>query len=143
MEYSAIPITELIPQRPPFLMVDRVLANSEEDTETVFVIREDNILLDGDHLSAAGLMENMTQSCACRMGCRSVNEDKPIRIGVIGAIKNCCIIRLPSCGETLHTHVCILEEVLHLTLASVVVKVDDNIIATSLVKIAMTDIEAK
>ena len=143
MIYSEIPITELIPQRPPFLMVDRVLASSEEDTETVFEIREDNILLNRERLSAAALIENMTQSCACRMGCRSVNEDKPIRIGVIGAIKNCDITRLPVLGETLHTHVCILEEVLHLTLAHVVVKVEDETIATSLVKIAMTDIEAK
>ena len=73
------------------------------------------------------------------VSCHNVIIEETARSG-IWYTKN---IRMPSCGETLHTHVCILEEVLHLTLASVVVKVDGNIIATSLVKIAMTDIEAK
>ena len=139
MNFQDIPVTELIPQRPPLMLVDKVLHSSEEDTETVLEIREDNIFLDEGHLSMAGLLENMAQSCACRMGCRCIVAGSPVRIGVVGAIRNCIMERLPRLGETLHTHVCIMEEVLNLTLASVVVKVGDETIATTLIKMAMTE----
>ena len=121
------------------MLVDKVLHSSEEETETVLEIREDNIFLDEGHLSMAGLLENMAQSCACRMGCRCIVAGSPVRIGVVGAIRNCIMERLPRLGETLHTHVCIMEEVLNLTLASVVVKVGDETIATTLIKMAMTE----
>ena len=139
VNFQDIPVTELIPQRQPLMLVDKVLHNSEEDTETVLEIREDNIFLDEGHLSMAGLLENMAQSCACRMGCRCIVAGSPVRIGVVGAIRNCIMERLPRLGETLHTHVCIMEEVLNLTLASVVVKVGDETIATTLIKMAMTE----
>ena len=139
VNFQDIPVTELIPQRPPLMLVDKVLHSSEEETETVLEIREDNIFLDEGHLSMAGLLENMAQSCACRMGCRCIVAGSPVRIGVVGAIRNCIMERLPRLGETLHTHVCIMEEVLNLTLASVVVKVGDETIATTLIKMAMTE----
>lgn len=139
VNFQEIPVTELIPHRPPLVLVDKVLHSSEEDTETVLEIREDNVFLEEGHLSMAGLLENMAQSCACRMGCRCIVAGTPVRIGVVGSLKNCVMERLPRLGETLHTHVCIKEEVLNLTLASVVVKVGDEIIATTLIKMAMTE----
>ena len=139
VNYQEIPVTELIPQRPPLVLVDKVLHSSEEDTETVLEIREDNIFLEEGHLSMAGLLENMAQSCACRMGCRCFVSGSPVRIGVVGAIKNCTLDRLPRLGETIHTHVCILEEVFNLTLAGVAVKVGEETIATTLIKMAMTE----
>lgn len=132
-----IPITDLIPQRPPMVMVDRVLHSSRADTETVFEIREDNILLEDGHLTMAGLIENMTQSCACRMGCNCLLDGTPVKIGVVGEIKNCTLERLPKVGEILHTHVCIMEEVMHLTQAGVVVMAGEETIATSRLKIAI------
>ena len=121
---QGIPITDLIPQRPPMVMVDRVLHSSREDTETVFEIREDNILLEDGHLTMAGLIENMTQSCACRMGCNCLLDGTPVKIGVVGEIKNCTLERLP-------------KEVMHLTQAGVVVMAGEETIATSRLKIAI------
>ena len=69
MNLRDIPITSLIPQRPPFVMVDSVLTCEETDSVTEFKVREDNIFLDDMALSPAGIIENMTQSCAARMGC--------------------------------------------------------------------------
>ncbi|MBP5692503.1 MAG: pseudouridylate synthase [Bacteroidales bacterium] len=139
MNYAELSVTSLVPQRPPFLLVDRVLHSSEEDTETVFEIKEDNVFQEDGFLSAAGVMENMAQSCACRMGCRSIDAGNPVKIGVVGAIKNFSLERLPRQGETLHTHVCILEEVFNLTLAGVVVLAGDQTIASCRIKIAVTD----
>ena len=142
MDLTDIPITSLIPQRPPFVMVDRVLTCEKAEAVTEFVVHEDNIFLDDMVLAPAGIMENMTQSCAARMGCINREQKDSIKIGFIGNIRNCAIIRQPRCHETLHTYIEIVEEVLNLTRAHVTTKVGDDIIASAILTIALTDIKA-
>lgn len=139
MDWQSIPITDLIPQRPPFVMVDKVLSCDNTDAITEFVVREDNIFLDDMKLSPAGIIENMAQSCAARMGCISRLSSGPIKIGFIGDIRDCTILRQPDCHETLTTHVEVIEEVFNLTLANVETKVADEVIASARMKIALTD----
>ena len=136
MNCQEIPITKLIPHRPPVVLVDKVLHSSQEDTETLFEIRDDNIFLEEGHLTVAGLIENMAQSCACRMGCKCMAANAPVKIGVVGEIKHFTVERLPRLGEVLNTHVCILEEILNLTLAGVTVLIGDQTIATARIKMA-------
>ena len=137
-----IEITKLIPQRPPIVMVDRVLSSDRTDTYTELTIREDNIFLDDNTLSTAGIMENMMQSCAARMGCINRGRNESIKIGYIGAVKECDFFYSPKCNDTLTTHVHILEEVFHLTLADITVKVGEILVAQANVKIVLTDKEA-
>lgn len=139
MDWQSILITDLIPQRPPFVMVDKVLSCDNTDAITEFVVREDNIFLDDMKLSPAGIIENMAQSCAARMGCISRLSSGPIKIGFIGDIRDCTILRQPDCHETLTTHVEVIEEVFNLTLANVETKVADEVIASARMKIALTD----
>lgn len=139
MDWQSIPITDLIPQRPPFVMVDKVLSCDNTDAITEFVVREDNIFLDDMKLSPAGIIENMAQSCAARMGCISRLSSGTIKIGFIGDIRDCTILRQPDCHETLTTHVEVIEEVFNLTLANVETKVADEVIASARMKIALTD----
>ena len=139
MQFQDVPITQLIPQRPPFVMVDRIVSCDATDAVAEFTVREDNIFLDDMLLSAAGIIENMAQSCAARMGCISMMAGGPIKIGYIGDIRNCTVNRQPCQGEVLTTHVEIIEEVFNLTLAGVETKVGDDIIATARMKIALTD----
>lgn len=142
MELKDIPITSLIPQRPPFVMVDKVLGCGDADAVTELTVREDNIFLDDMKLSPAGMIENMAQACAARMGCVNRMRNEPVKIGFIGDIRDCIILRQPLCHEVLHTHVHIVEEVFNLTLAMVTTKVGDETIASARVKIALTDFEA-
>lgn len=137
-----IPITTLIPQRPPFVMVDRVLSCDKNDAVTDFLIREDNIFLDGGALATSGMIENMAQACAARMGCLDMMGNRSVKIGFIGDIRNCEILRQPLLGETLTTHVHIIEDVFHLTLADVKITVGEETIASARIKIALTDMEA-
>lgn len=142
MELRDIPITSLIPQRPPFVMVDRVLSCDETDALTEFAIREDNIFLDDMKLSAAGMIENMAQSCAARMGCINRMQNESVKIGFIGDIRDCQIIRQPRCHEVVLTHVHVIEDVFNLTLANVTVMVEDETIATARIKIALSETPA-
>lgn len=138
-DLQEIPITELIPQRPPFVMVDRVISCDRTDAVTEFTIREDNVFLDDMKLSPAGIIENMAQSCAARMGCINMMGNEAIKIGYIGDIRGCIILRQPDCHDLLSTTVHVVEEVFNLTLTEVVTKVADEIIATARMKIALTD----
>ena len=142
MELHDIPITSLIPPRPPFVMVDRVLSCDLSDAVTEFAVREDNIFLDDGLLSPAGIIENMAQSCAARMGCVNRMNGEAIKIGFIGDIRNCEIIRQPRCQEMLTTHVNIIEDVFNLTLANVTIHVGDEVIASARIKIALSDVKA-
>lgn len=136
-----IPVTKLIPQRPPFVMVDRMLSCDKKNAVTEFLVREDNILLDDMQLSPAGIIENMAQSCAARMGYVNMMKGESIKIGYIGDVRDCVIQRLPKCHELIQTHIQIVEEVFHLTLAYVHLEIDGETIASSRMKIALTDIE--
>ena len=142
MDFSTIPIKRLIPQRPPFLLVDKVLMCDFTDAMTEFVVRNDNLLTDGMELSAPGLIENMAQSCAARMGCVDMLNNEPVKIGYIGDIRDADIIRLPHCGETLHTTIHVLQDMFNLLLAEVKVFSDSETVATGLFKVAKTDIIA-
>ena len=134
------PITRLIPQRPPFIMVDDVVDFDPILAVTQLEVRPDNLFVDDMQFSPAGIIENMAQSCAARMGYANRLRNEPIRIGYIGDIRDCQILRLPHCHETLHTHVEIVEELFGLTLAIVTVRIAEETIATARMKIAMTDI---
>lgn len=142
MDYKDIPITNLIPQRSPFIMVDRVLNCDMTDAVTEFVVREDNIFLDNMTLAPTGIIENIAQSCAARMGCINMQQEESVKLGFIGDIRNCQIIRRPKCHEKMTTYVNIIEDIFNLTLASVTVKVGDEVISTARIKIALTDMAA-
>ena len=60
MELEKIEMTSLIPQRPPFMMVDRILSCDDSDAVTEFMVRQDNILLDENKLSSAGIVAYCT-----------------------------------------------------------------------------------
>ena len=143
MELEKIEITSLIPQRPPFLMVDRILSCDDTDAVTELMVRQDNILLDDNKFSSAGIVENMAQSCATRMGCVKKLHNEPIKLGYIGEIKNLKIYRQPLLDEHLTTEVHILMDVFDMTLASVCTKVGEEVVAEGRMKLASTNIEAE
>lgn len=142
MDFHDIPITSLIPQRPPFVMVDRVLSCNKTDAVTQFAITDDNIFLDDGMLSTAGIVENMAQSCAARMGCINLMRSESVKIGFIGNIRDSRITRRPHCHEQLTTYVRIIEDVGFLTLADVTVKAGDEVLCSASIKIALTEMEA-
>lgn len=143
MELDQFEMTSLIPQRPPFMMVDKILSCDDTDAVTEFLVRQDNILLDDNKLSSAGIVENMAQSCAARMGCVNLMNNNPIKLGFIGEIKNLKIYRQPMLNDHLTTEVHILMDVLDMTLASVCTKVNGEVIAEARMKLASTAIEAE
>ena len=61
-------ILELIPQRPPMVMIDRLMSCDEKQVVTELLIRPDNIFIDHKGFTSPGLMENIAQTAAARTG---------------------------------------------------------------------------
>ena len=138
-----IPLKELIPQRPPFVMIDRLVSSDAVFSVTELEVRPDNLFVDNGRMTAAGLVENIAQTCAARIGYIKLNSGETVKIGVIGSISNLNIARTPNVGEHLVTTIKLLEEVFQVTLVEAMVKSDDEVLAQCNMKIALTDMDSK
>ncbi|GAA3508353.1 hypothetical protein GCM10022393_19230 [Aquimarina addita] len=136
-------IKRLIPQKDPFVMVDRLLYFDTDTLTSGLEITTDNILTDGDNFSEAGLLEHMAQSTALYRGYQGYQNEganTTPKIGFIGAIKHATIYMLPKIGTTLITTAKIIAEVMHVTLIDIVVKdTNGTIIASSQMKTVVTN----
>ena len=141
MEIKDIDILSLIPQRRPFVMIDRLLSFDKIESSTDFVIREDNIFCKDGLFLETGIMENIAQTCAARIGNININNNESVKIGVIGSIKDLVITKLPKVGATLITKVKVLSEVFAITLVEAEVYDNDELIAKCEMKISLTDKE--
>ena len=131
-------IKELLPQIPPFMMVDELVKYEPGEAETVFTVREDNVMLQDGVLSSAGLMENIAQTSAARIGYYyKYILKEPVKIGFIGAVSKYEVRRLAPVGSTIVTRIDIQEEIFGMSLAKAVVTLDGEIIATAELKLAV------
>ena len=142
MEFEKINILDLLPQHPPFVMVDRLLYYDDITTTTSLTICEDNIFVESNEFTESGIIENIAQTCAARAGNISNEEagNGGVKIGFIGMIRNLEIARLPKTGETLVTQVNLMDEVFQITLVNATVSIGDEIITSCEMKISITGI---
>ncbi len=137
-----IDIHELLPQQEPFVMVGKLTAFDEKRTVTETFIKEDNIFVCDGVFSAPGLVENIAQTCAARIGYfNKYILNKGIQLGFIGAIRNLEITGCPKVGDTITTCVMVIDDVLGMTLANAVVTCNGETLATTEIKIAVKEAE--
>lgn len=140
MDLEQIDIHELLPQREPFVMVDKLVYFDEKTTTTSFLVREDNLFVENGRLNACALAENIAQTCAARLG--YVNKyilKRGIQIGFIGAVKDMKVIDTPFVGDVLTTTIHVLEQIMGLTLVTAVIRIGDRVVTTAEMKIALAD----
>lgn len=128
---------DILPQRPPFIMIDYLTYYDEVKTSTRFTVRQDNIFVADNRMLATGLIENVAQTCAARIGYFNLVGGLPVKIGFIGAISNLNVIRTPQVNEVLDTTIRVKEEVFGMTLVEAETRVGDEIIVTAEMKIAI------
>ena len=127
-------ISEYIPQRPPFVFIDAVEALDAALARTRFTVVSDCVLVTDGALPLSGLMENAAQTCAVRAGYAGGNK-----IGFIGAVKQMEVTRFPHVGETLTTEAKLIQEVLNISLVECTTRVNDEVIATATLKLAIIE----
>ena len=137
-----ISLRELIPQRPPFVMIDKMLSFDMTVTTTQLEVRADNVFCVDGRLSTEGMMENIAQTCAARMGYINLCNNASVKIGVIGSVSNYEVFRTPKIGEVIVTSIEVVEEMFQITMVKAFVKCGDEMIAQANMKIALMDIDA-
>ena len=113
-------IENLIPQKAPFVMVDKMYNYTESSIVSGFKIEESNIFFYQNCLNESGLIEHMAQSVALHTGYQFFLKKEPAPTGYIGSIKEIEIIELPKLHDEIQTTVSILQEFGGITLVDVV-----------------------
>jgi len=128
-------ITELLPQGPPFVMVDKLLYSDGHLTCTSFRITPGNPLVDNGRLSAAGLMENMAQTAAAGAGYAARAVNGSVRPGYIISVRDLDIRSLPEIEAELMTEIIVTARVADIIVISGKTTCHGEVIATSELKI--------
>lgn len=109
-------LTQLIPQKPPFVLISELLEVTDDHCTTVFRFDETHVLCKNNHLTIAGLIENMAQTCAVKAGYECYLVNKKVPLGFIGDIKDFSYTRLPKVGETIRTEISIEHRIFDVTM---------------------------
>lgn len=140
MEQIVLPILDrdfvgnLIPQKYPFVMVDKVLAFGENFITSGFTVEESNIFTVNSTFQEAGLIEHMAQSVALHTGYQFFLKKEPAPTGYIGSIKSIEIFELPKLNDNLVTKVVVLQEFAGITLVDISVLLNEVEIARGQMK---------
>lgn len=127
-------IGKLIPQKAPFVMVDKLLHFETNKVVSGLTVVANNIFVQHDRFTAPGLIEHMAQTVALYTGYQYFLKQQDAPIGYIGAIKKAEILALPKVGDQLVTTVNVLHEIMDVTLVTASTVCGENVMARSEMK---------
>lgn len=130
-------IRKLIPQREPMVMVDKLIFSDETKTRSGLTISLPNIFCEDGVFSESGLIENIAQTAALRIGYFYYQKKQDAPKGYIGAIKNLEIFQLPIVNDNIETEVQVEQEIFGVTLVNAKVWLNGQLIAECEMKTAI------
>jgi 3-hydroxymyristoyl/3-hydroxydecanoyl-(acyl carrier protein) dehydratase len=128
-------VTGFIPQRPPMVMIGKLVSVEWKTTTTSLLIRHDNIFCHEGIFWEPGIIENIAQTAAAGAGYRAIVEGKAVSRGFIGGIKNLQIEKMPKEGDEILTEVTVGHEVLNAAVVTGKVFLESKVIASCELKI--------
>ena len=137
-----INIHELLPQQEPFVMISSLVRFDKQTTVTETIVSADNMFVEDGVFTAPGIVENIAQTCAARIG--YVNKyilKKGIQLGFIGAIRDLKVKDLPKVGDTITTTISVIDSVFGMTLVDAVVLNNGAEVVSAQMKIAVKESE--
>ncbi|MBD1391673.1 3-hydroxyacyl-ACP dehydratase [Mucilaginibacter glaciei] len=129
MEFPVDDISDLIPQKQPFVFVDKLLYAGDSLTRSSFKIKKDAVFVKDGLLQEAGLMENIAQTAALRAGYMAHQANALVMNGYIGNVKNLEIFALPKIDDEIITEVNIGEQIFNVTVITGKIWLDGKLIA--------------
>ena len=139
-DFTSVSIADLLPQRKPFVMISSLLSCSYERTVTRFLIQEDNVFAEDGKLVPEGLVENIAQTCAARIG--FINKyilHKPVSVGYVCALKDFKVHEIPAVGETIETEINLKGEFGTMLKVDAVTRSERNMVAEGSMVIALDE----
>ncbi len=79
------------------------------------------------------MIENIAQTCATRIGW--LNQDKPVRIGVIGSVNHFEYYQLPQADQTIHTTVTVQSSVFEAIIVHAEITCEEELVAQCEMKV--------
>lgn len=136
-------IQSLLPQGPPFIMVDRLLDSDGTVTRTCFVVTADNPLAGDGRLGVAGMIENIAQTAAAGTGWEAEAKGtgtgegsrKGPRSGAIVSVNRLEIHDLPMVGDELLTETRVTTRVADIIVISGKISCGQSLVAVAEMKI--------
>jgi predicted hotdog family 3-hydroxylacyl-ACP dehydratase len=122
-------ILDLIPQRPPMVLIDRLISVDEKSATGRLFIRESNIFCENGFLQEGGLMEFIAQTAAAYEGYRQLLLQEEVRPGFIGAIKNLSVHSLPAINTEIQSEIIVDSELLGYTIITGKIFQNNTIVA--------------
>ena len=122
-------IIDLIPQRPPMVMIDQLELCTIDITITNFTIKADNIFCKDGLFNEPGLIENIAQTAAARAGYIAKQKNEEPVVGFIGSVKRLKINALPKVGSQITTSVESMHDIGNVSIVKGIVKQNNEVIA--------------
>jgi predicted hotdog family 3-hydroxylacyl-ACP dehydratase len=122
-------ILDLIPQRPPMAMIDKLTHSDERSARGRLLIKESNVFCHKARLQEAGLMEFIAQTAAAHKGYLQLSAQRAVKPGFIGSIKNLVIHSLPEINTEIQSEIIVENELLGYTIISGRIIQNNSVIA--------------
>jgi len=127
-------VENLLPQKFPFVMVDKMYSYTETSLVSGLKIQSDNIFVENNSFLEAGIIEHMAQSVALHTGYEFFLKNETVPTGYIGSIKDIEIKKCPKVDDTIQSAVTILQEFAGITLVDIVTTLNNEEIARGQMK---------
>jgi 3-hydroxyacyl-[acyl-carrier-protein] dehydratase len=128
-------ILQYIPQRPPMVMVDKLLVEDERSAVTGLNVDFENIFVRNGFFTEPGIVEHIAQSAALKAGYGFAKAGKTIPIGYIAGVKDLSISYLPEVNAELVTRIEIVNQVMGVTLVQGTVQCSGRPVASCQMRI--------
>ncbi len=138
----SIDVHGILPQQEPFVMIGTITRFDTTTISTETVVKSTNLFVNANKLCTTGMIENIAQTCAARIG--YVNKyilKKSVQIGVIASVRGMVVYSNPYVGDTIATTVKIVGQVLGMMLAEATVSCGGLLLAKTQIKLAVKDEE--
>jgi hypothetical protein len=132
-------VSELIPQKKPFVMVHGLLLAEELELKSNFLIEEENILCENGEFSSEGLIENIAQTCAAGFGYQAKVKGEQPKVGFIGSISKLIHHNNPNIGDVITTNIKVVTTFENVTLIKGENFLGDKKLVECEMKIVITD----
>ena len=135
MSFEIQNAADYIPQKSPFVLVDKLVYVDENTSHASFKIQKGNIFVKTGVYSTSGMVESMAQTAAAGTGylCRKNNREVPI--GYIGAVQKLEVKDWPPVNAEITMEITLLTNILHVSLVSGTVLYKGKMMASCEMKI--------
>ena len=143
MKPEEFKIIDLIPQRPPMVMIDQLTHSGDKSARGRLFIKESNVFCHEGHLQEAGLIEFITQTAAAYEGYHQLSAQKEVKPGFISVIKNLVIHSLPIINSEIQSEIKVENELLGYTIITGRVLQNNSVIAEGEMRFLMDTADIK